>query len=622
MGNCCSGSAATPLSPLSAPTPWGGGASHSETVQNQNGSQVAPSKPSPPDPGPRSHRQPNAGNGSFHNTASPSSSSLVPDEHPSLPPQRVVAPPTNSSLLTPPGTEAALTSRTPGTNIPGRLPSFRAASTSIRRTTSELPPQLQVPVLPPSAVPLSRAKSGTGYLGSANPKGGQKRYDPDAVPCTISVTIDYRFRMLIVGKKGSGKSSLIETVFKVDMPRTKAGKASGEPDINLGFRPKDNDYLVVHEYSGFEPGDTQSLQNIRDFISYRTNSNRSALERLHAVWICIPTSDLISRNVGEGIKDILGMEGVPVIVAFTKFDLLVSQLLIDSGSGNTPHRERARNNAYTQCEQSCRSLFGKKPRDVPAEIISRKFGDLVDKLVVTTDKFIMNSRATYPPARSREPGTKSRISPIPLAWSAALRQCRDIIIQTSIEVGRYRYWRSLWSSTDFQNRSLKDCVNDIHIDIAKVWNMNDKAKYLSSTDFMEQMSHIVQDLTDVDGREPMSSGSSGSGDKFAKWVNGTYNDSQENVQCVMGYIVDLTVILDDIFRTAEGNVSLNHVRSAVDRHVRSGRRDRIHQDIRSFVTETYSIRFKDLQRDLALEKIIDLIRQYCAPPSARGSGND
>ena len=61
---------------------------------------------------------------------------------------------------------------------------------------------------------------------------------------------------------------------------------------------------------------------------------------------------------------------MPVIVAFTKFDLLVSQLLIDSGSGDTPHRERARNSAYAQCEQSCHSLFGKEPRDVPAEIIS------------------------------------------------------------------------------------------------------------------------------------------------------------------------------------------------------------------------------------------------------------
>jgi len=89
--------------------------------------------------------------------------------------------------------------------------------------------------------------------------------------------------------------------------------------------------------------------------------------------------------------------------------------------------------------------------------------------------------------------------------------------------------------------------------------------------------------------------------------------SQENVRCVMGYIVDLTVILDDIFRTVSGSVSANDVQSAVDRHVNSGRRDRIHRDIHSFVTETFAIRFTVPQRDLVLEKIIDLIRQYCVP---------
>jgi len=81
----------------------------------------------------------------------------------------------------------------------------------------------------------------------------------------------------------------------------------------------------------------------------------------------------------------------------------------------------------------------------------------------------------------------------------------------------------------------------------------------------------------------------------------------------MGYIVDLTVILDDIFRTASGNVTANDVQSAVDRHVNSGRRDRIHRDIQSFVTETFAIRFTVPQRDLVLEKIVDLIRQYCVP---------
>jgi hypothetical protein len=79
----------------------------------------------------------------------------------------------------------------------------------------------------------------------------------------------------------------------------------------------------------------------------------------------------------------------------------------------------------------------------------------------------------------------------------------------------------------------------------------------------------------------------------------------------MGYIVDLTVILDDIFRTTSGNVTDNDVQSAVERHVNSGSRDMIHRDIYSFVNETFAIRFTVPQRDLVLEKIVDLIQQYC-----------
>jgi hypothetical protein len=82
---------------------------------------------------------------------------------------------------------------------------------------------------------------------------------------------------------------------------------------------------------------------------------------------------------------------------------------------------------------------------------------------------------------------------------------------------------------------------------------------------------------------------------------------------MMGYIVDLIVILDGIFRLAAGRVSVNKAQAAMDRHVSSGRRDMIHGDINSFVTETFAIGFTVPQRDLVLEKIIDLIRTYCVP---------
>jgi hypothetical protein len=83
----------------------------------------------------------------------------------------------------------------------------------------------------------------------------------------------------------------------------------------------------------------------------------------------------------------------------------------------------------------------------------------------------------------------------------------------------------------------------------------------------------------------------------------------------MGYIVDLTVILDGIFRLGGGHVSVNEAQMAMDRHLSSGCRDSIHRDINSFVTEKFAIRFMVPQRDLVLEKIINLIGQYCVPPS-------
>jgi hypothetical protein len=82
---------------------------------------------------------------------------------------------------------------------------------------------------------------------------------------------------------------------------------------------------------------------------------------------------------------------------------------------------------------------------------------------------------------------------------------------------------------------------------------------------------------------------------------------------MMGYIVNLTVILDIISRTVSGSVTENAALEVMDNHVRSGHRDGIHRDIRSFVGETFSIRPATLEKDLVLENIISLIRRYCAP---------
>ena len=61
---------------------------------------------------------------------------------------------------------------------------------------------------------------------------------------------------------------------------------------------------------------------------------------------------------------------MPVIVVFTKFDLVVSQILLDTEGESSQHLGQARARAYTQYEQSCHSLFGREPKNIPAEIVS------------------------------------------------------------------------------------------------------------------------------------------------------------------------------------------------------------------------------------------------------------
>jgi len=249
---------------------------------------------------------------------------------------------------------------------------------------------------------------------------------------------------------------------------------------------------------------------------------------------------------------------------------------------------------------------------VPAEIVSEKprFIDLIDNLVVTTDRFITESSSSRAGAR-----TKQRVGAVPLAWSAAVRVNHDIAIQATIEVGRSRYWRGLWSSLDFADQTLKNCVRIIHDDIVEIWNLNDKTRYLSCERFKVEMSHLIRDLA---GSSNGSSSSDRTRVEYADWTQDTYRGSPENVRCVVGYIVDLTVVLDGIFRITAGEMSSSGADQILDRHVKSGRKDAIHRDIRSFITEAFVTRFSVPQKDLVLEKTIDLIKQFCVETSMSG----
>ena len=101
----------------------------------------------------------------------------------------------------------------------------------------------------------------------------------------------------------------------------------------------------------------------------------------------MPASDVIDGKLGDGMEEILALNKgeranerpfcltkqatvVPVVVVATKFDLVITQTLIDIAGGNPRFYEEAKASAHERYERSCRSLFRRNPRDVPVEIVS------------------------------------------------------------------------------------------------------------------------------------------------------------------------------------------------------------------------------------------------------------
>ena len=103
----------------------------------------------------------------------------------------------------------------------------------------------------------------------------------------------------------------------------------------------------------------------------------------------MPTSDVIDGKLGDGVEEILQTNKgkriskhrsysteqatvVPIVVVATKFDLAITQDLIDIAGGDTRFYEHARTAAYEKYDRSRRSLFHWN-RDVPVEIVSSKY---------------------------------------------------------------------------------------------------------------------------------------------------------------------------------------------------------------------------------------------------------
>ncbi|TDL22677.1 hypothetical protein BD410DRAFT_748466 [Rickenella mellea] len=457
-----------------------------------------------------------------------------------------------------------------------------------------------------------------------------------------------RFRILVIGKTGVGKSSLINRIFGVEQASV-SHMDTGKADIHTEFSSAQNNRLVLHDSLGFEPGNVDNVNIVHEFIETR-NKMSSVKDRLHAVWyislkywlshsrsdsrLCIAIPSAGGRILETGIEKFINLKksgkfgNLPVIAVFTKYDELVDREELRIAKSKAEHSDAdvvrlAKEDAEMALQEICiRPFEDQVGVDIPHMTVSTS-----DGYKVTLAKLI---EVTFD-------NVQKHVAPeAAIASSIAQRVDPGVKINGSIEVGRKKYWRSLAASANFPGKTLKQCLEVIHTDVIAVWRFNDP-HLLNSQEFKVMMCQLVDSLADHNTPDPAKNLSAGltmlaaiagivsalSGPSapivipifasliFAKWVSDVYRRSDDTLRRLMAYIVDLTLVMQNLFwlvSDSELHVSRRFIKLAFKAYSESKAKPHVHYDIDRHVKEANI--FVLVDRDSALDKIIELIDHH------------
>ncbi|KZP32351.1 hypothetical protein FIBSPDRAFT_1036978 [Athelia psychrophila] len=188
-----------------------------------------------------------------------------------------------------------------------------------------------------------------------------------------------RIRILVIGRANAGKTTVLQKVCgttdqpvvynargnKIKKPNfLMPSRDRGLHDINNATVFESNPGFIFHDSRGFEAGGAQELEDVKAFISTRSDSIELE-DQIHAIWYCIPLDDDRPFTRAEiSFFSECGTGSVPVIVIFTKFDAMDDKAFSElkrSGLSTDEARVQAPGHAGMMFERDLRGmLYGMK----------------------------------------------------------------------------------------------------------------------------------------------------------------------------------------------------------------------------------------------------------------------
>ncbi|KAF9504844.1 hypothetical protein BS47DRAFT_1386146 [Hydnum rufescens UP504] len=491
----------------------------------------------------------------------------------------------------------------------------------------------------PLRIPKFLRRGHSFLLRMHQPTPTNASQDPSTLrPTTDTLLEDSRFRVLVVGKSGVGKSSVINAVFGVDNLTRTSNELSTQHDIDRPLTSDDNHRLILHDSQGFLGGDIKNLKTVQEFIK-RKGAERELKDRLHAIWLCceIPVSGGRVFERGDEILLQDSTNKVPIIVVFTKYDQLVIQkkfslaesLADDRVEWERQAKEAAKEDVKVSCGKPLNTVAGN--RHTWTEVSTKDaYKDTIERLINLTMNSILGvpTKATDPKTQAPTgEGTAGSEPPNLEGWLFAVAQRGSLAtkISTSIDVGRHKYWGYMFSGT-FTGIPLNEYIGVIHDDIVNVWNFNDPNHQAVSE--VARISRPDDASGDRSCEQPAASsefivgaaaGVAASAPPsapyvlpaaiavaLASWAYGIFKRTPEILRYLMGYVIDITIVMSCLFTLVDSR-GLDRISPAMVNLVLkeySRFKGSIHEEVMSYVNDTT---FAALKPKGAIDRISHLV---------------
>ncbi|KAJ7150770.1 hypothetical protein C8R46DRAFT_1358260, partial [Mycena filopes] len=316
---------------------------------------------------------------------------------------------------------------------------------------------------------------------------------------------------------------------------------------------------------GFEPGETQNLNSINDFLWARSGETVPLKDRVHIIWLCIKVPHSGSRVLETGDEDLLKLAfelQVPIVVVFTQYDILFNAMYrrLPRTATSDQRAEAAEAEFQELCVKPLDQIKVNLPRARTSGLSGGRSAkpnwDALDDLVKTTGELIEKQFGD--------------------AWIVSAMAQRTNVeqkISGATAVGMKSYWQGLASSAKFPGWKLEKCLNTVHKEMTDSWNLYDPDDLLQKPDFLGRIRTVAQLVTPNDLDEAKSNlpkfnqietllgfaaatglaaavpaiAAIGLSLWFLNLLFQTYRDTPETLRCFMGYIIDLSLVMDQLF---------------------------------------------------------------------------